>query len=255
MPIYAGGVSDATTKRRPGHPALVDPAVARITRLTAIDTVRARIALAISLGLMAAGDRLPSERELAHALAVSQITARRALVSLTEEGILTRRPGRGGGTFVAQSPPVRLPLTESYLADGDEVHALIDRRVLLEIAVSHYAALTATDADLTAMRAAIELMSTAADWAAYHAADEQFHLAVAAASALEFAQAPYASALTDLYRYFLPYPIAYLHGVNDDHAALVEAITRRDPAAAAEIARQHVSALHLSMFPSLAPAE
>jgi DNA-binding FadR family transcriptional regulator len=152
---------------------------------------------------------------------------------------------------------MRLPLTESYLADSyladsDEVHALIDRRVLLEIAVCHYAALSATDADLAAMRAAIERMSTAVDWAAYHAADEQFHLAVAAASALEFAQAPYASALTELYRYFLPYPIAYLHGVNDDHAALVEAISRRDPAAAAEIGRQHVSALHLSMFPSLA---
>lgn len=50
-----------------------------------------------------AGDRIPSENELASEFAVSRMTARRALQELGEEGILVRTQGLG--TFVADGRP------------------------------------------------------------------------------------------------------------------------------------------------------
>ena len=61
--------------------------------------------MAISLGLLKPGERLPDQEDVALGLSVSPITARRALASLAEQGVVVRRRGRAGGTFVADSPP------------------------------------------------------------------------------------------------------------------------------------------------------
>jgi GntR family transcriptional regulator len=55
---------------------------------------------AIAGGRLAPGDRLPPERELAGKLRVSRMTLRQALAALERRGLLTRRVGREGGTFV-----------------------------------------------------------------------------------------------------------------------------------------------------------
>ena len=77
------------------------PALTGIRRLSALDTVRARIALAVELGLLKPGERLPANAEIARALGVAEITVRRALESLVGDGLIERRRGRGGGTSVA----------------------------------------------------------------------------------------------------------------------------------------------------------
>ena len=233
-------------------PALDDPAVAGITRLSAVDTVRARIALAIHLELLAVGDRLPSYRDVADALSVSEITARRALESLADEGVLVRRRGRGGGTFVSE-PGARLPVivVGAYLADTAKVHDLIDQRVLLECALAHHAAIDADLEQLDELDALVVRATRAQDWSEYHAADEQFHLAVARASGLGWALPRYTETLNALYAYFLPYPVDYLHAVNTEHAEFVAALRRRDPVASVAIIEAHVSALHHSMFVGL----
>lgn len=59
------------------------------------------VAEAIRAGGFQPGDRLPPERELAERLAVSRSTLRLALHDMERAGVVTRRPGRGGGTFVA----------------------------------------------------------------------------------------------------------------------------------------------------------
>lgn len=59
------------------------------------------VADAIRQGGYAAGGRLPPERELAERLDVSRATLRLALHDLERAGVVVRRPGRGGGTFVA----------------------------------------------------------------------------------------------------------------------------------------------------------
>ena len=65
-------------------------------RRSAMDAVRMRIGMAISLGLLKPGERLPDQEDVALGLSVSPITARRALASLAEQGVVVRRRGRAG---------------------------------------------------------------------------------------------------------------------------------------------------------------
>jgi GntR family transcriptional repressor for pyruvate dehydrogenase complex len=229
--------------------ALVDPAIAGIRRLSATETVRARIALAIQLGLLATGEPLPSDASTAEGMGVSEITVRRALKSLADEGLLVRVRGRKGGTFVAEQAATKsVEAATVYRDDADTVHALINRRVLLECALIHHAALSITDMQLAELDDIVETAATAQNWTDYHAADEKLHLAVVRASGLDWAYPAYDQVLFELYRYFVPYPVAYLHGVNEQHRQLVAALRRHDPVDAVSIIEDHVAELHRSMF-------
>src|SRR5512145_3197797 len=66
-----------------------------------------RLLQSIRLGLIAPGERLPPERELAGMLEISRDTLREAIGSLAEAGWVVSRRGRYGGTFVADAPPQR----------------------------------------------------------------------------------------------------------------------------------------------------
>jgi GntR family transcriptional regulator len=70
------------------------------------DTLRRKawegVADAIRQGGYGPDGRLPPERELAERLDVSRSTLRLALHDLERAGVVVRRPGRGGGTFVAR---------------------------------------------------------------------------------------------------------------------------------------------------------
>jgi GntR family transcriptional repressor for pyruvate dehydrogenase complex len=234
--------------------ALVDPAIAGIKRLSAVETVRARIALAVQLGLLTTGEALPADPEIAAAMDVSEITVRRALKGLADDGMLVRVRGRKGGTFVAEQASRRsVNAATVYRADSDAVHALINRRVLLECALTHHAALNVTDAQLEELDRIVDDAASAVNWTDYHAADEKLHLAVARASGMDWAYPAYDEVLHELYRYFVPYPVAYLLGVNEQHRQLVDALRRRDPVDAVAIIEQHVAELHNSMFIGFPP--
>jgi len=221
--------------------------------MSAVETVRARIGLAVDLGLLGVGEPLPPDAEVAAALEVSEITARRALRSLADEGVLRRVRGRSGGTFVADRRPAgALPAVRAFRADAAEVHRLIDVRMLFEAGLTHFATVTASDDEIAALDATVVDAASASDWTGYHAADERFHLGVAAAAHRPALSALHRDALQRLYAYFVPYPIEYLHDVNREHAALVDALRSRDAVTAVAIAERHVATLHESMFVGLA---
>ncbi|EPJ45270.1 MAG: GntR family transcriptional regulator [Osedax symbiont Rs1] len=72
----------------------------------------------INAGEFTPGDRVPSENELCQQFSVSRMTARRALQSLNDEGLLIRTPGLG--SFVAKHRPISTLLEVRNIAD--EVH-------------------------------------------------------------------------------------------------------------------------------------
>lgn len=65
-----------------------------------VDGVVQNLEVAISVGLLAQNEALPSEADLASRLSVSTVTLRQALIILRERGLIQTRRGRGGGSYV-----------------------------------------------------------------------------------------------------------------------------------------------------------
>lgn len=78
------------------------PRIVRGPGVTLHAQVEDWLADAIASGQLAAGDRLPTEKDLAAWLGVSRLTLRHALTDLVERGLISRTIGRHGGTFVAE---------------------------------------------------------------------------------------------------------------------------------------------------------
>lgn len=66
--------------------------------------VEQRLTDAIVLGVLATGERLPCEADLAQSLGVATVTAREALEALRDKGLIKTVRGRGGGSFVIGHP-------------------------------------------------------------------------------------------------------------------------------------------------------
>lgn len=233
----------------PPDPAVLQQAdLAQITRLSAVDAVRGRILLALRLGLLRPDQRLAPAPTLAEGLDVSAITARRALESLVDDGVLVRRRGRGGGTFVATSPTEPdEPAVAALEADRQLVNRLIDRRVLMESAIVAAAVPRITPADLAELDRLVAINDTTDEWEDFHYADQGIHHVVARASGLPEIDA-YLETLQALVGYFLPYPVEQLHGAVSDHHDLVRAMHLRDVPLAVEITVRHVRRLRDDMY-------
>lgn len=232
--------------------ALFDaPGASAITRLSAMETVRARILLSIEHGLLTPGTRLPRTERIASGLEVSAITARRGLESLVADGVLVRKPGRGGGTFVAEAPPeLHDSSVSAYRADDSAIHRLIDLRSLMESSIMHEAALNATPEQCDELDSLIEQSQQAANWLEHHVPDSRFHHLCAEISALP--EVPtYLKTYEALLSYFVPYPMDQLEDGRDEHRAIVAAFRKHDPIAAVAITRAHVDSLRREMFLAL----
>lgn len=232
--------------------ALLDaPGAVALTRLSAVDTVRARILLSVEHGLLAPETRLPSTATIAAGLEVSEMTARRALEELVADGVLVRKRGRGGGTFVTGSPPHRADAAvAAYRTDDRAIRHLIDQRMLMESAIMHAAALCATPDECDELDSYVAASEAAESWLEHHVPDSTFHRRCAAISALPEAPA-YLATYDSLLRYFVPYPQDRLELGRSEHRGIVEAFRRRDAVGAVEITRAHVGALHREMFMAL----
>ena len=131
------------------------------------------------------------------------------------------------------------------------VNRLVDRRLLFECAVPHYAAVNATAEHLDELDRLTRDVDESTDRSDYHRADEQFHQLVGSASGLGTAVEAYHETLAELYAYFIPHPIELLHKSNCDHVALVAALRAGHGDEAVEIACKHVDILHRTMFMDL----
>jgi DNA-binding FadR family transcriptional regulator len=148
-----------------------------------------QIAERIRLGELGAGERLPSERELAAAMQISRATLREAVRVLVEAGVLAVRAGSTGGTFVASDyVPIELLRSKSDLR-LDEVAGVLEARRLIEPRVAQLAAVNAHEEDFSHLQRTIDrqIALLARGRVLEHEdrflqLDTQFHLGVARAS-------------------------------------------------------------------------
>jgi DNA-binding FadR family transcriptional regulator len=215
----------------------------RTERRTAAADIASRVGLSIDLGLLHPLERLPRDEELATAFGVAPITIRRALRQLCDEGILVRRRGRGGGTFVAEHPPRgRLHAYELERARlSTEVLELLDYRLVLELGLVHRALQAATADDLDTLAALVADMDHARDWASFRPIDQTFHLALARIAGPRSAVEELTRVLARIGKLYFPYPLEYLRESNAEHRAIVDAVATGDPKAAVDAVQRHVN--------------
>lgn len=117
-----------TNRRRPAY-------------LTISDSLRGRI----ERHELKPGERFPTERELVQEFNVARMTVRHALDILQIEGLIDRRRGRTGGTFVRAIPPaLSLTSKEGFIEQlralghetADSVVSLSRNEVLRHVAVA-----------------------------------------------------------------------------------------------------------------------
>ncbi|MET9632121.1 FCD domain-containing protein [Lentzea sp. NPDC006480] len=194
----------------------------------------------ILAGEIGEGDTLdlPALRE---ELDVSLTALREALKVLSAKGMIDARQKRG--TFVQPRSSWNLLDTDvmRWQTEAGADHGLFDEltemRVIVEPAAARLAAERASDADIEALRGALERMASARDLAATVRADLEFHRLLMAATHNAF--------LTQVERIIaigLAERDKLVHGnVDDDpvpsHRAVLDAITARDPEAAYEAMR------------------
>ncbi|MET7684613.1 GntR family transcriptional regulator [Streptomyces sp. NPDC005423] len=142
---------------------------------TGAELVRARIALRVRLGSLSPGDRLPDTGVLAEELGISEITVRRALEGMCQDGLLDRRRGRAGGTFVAQG----WARVVTLLYDADEAASLDAFHLLLECGLVAHGAGELPAGRLAGLRALVDQTDLADDPARLLELETRFHLDLA----------------------------------------------------------------------------
>ncbi|MGV7208579.1 FadR/GntR family transcriptional regulator [Oxalobacteraceae bacterium A2-2] len=189
---------------------------------------------------IAAGERLPSERDLSTKLSVSRASLREALIALELGGVIEVRGG--SGVYVSEQPEVDTTLPEA----GPGPFEVLSARRLIEAEIAAIAARVASDSAVDEILKAVEAMERShANKSSNELADRNFHLAIARATGN--------SALVGALDYLWDQRGRLWHKLKEhfqteelrqetlkDHRRILEAIAAHDPAAARKAMRGHL---------------
>ena len=220
-----------------------DLLLAPIEPTGAVEQVVRRIGEAIGAGLLAPGERLPGQVELADTLGVARMTLRQALAVLEDAGLLEMRRGRTGGAFVAADPPP--PALDPPTAA--QLRALTDWRRAISGEAAALAAARRTAKELEALRAAALAVERAAgDAAAFRRTDARFHVLVAEIARSRRLVAAEANLQVELAEVLAitPGPARARRVSQAGHEPIVAAIAAREAGAARDATIAHVEATH-----------
>ena len=226
---------------------LLDPVRIRRPRGLVMEIVGS-LGDSIRTGNLQPGSKLPTEAEIMVRFDVSRTVVREALSKLQASGMVETR--HGIGTFVSQ--PDRsgnFKIAAQDFATVADVIAVLELRISLETEAAGLAAQRRTDANLDAMRSALQgfLESIERDSDAVPP-DFQFHVEVARATGNQH----FADLMTYLGAMIIPRTrvntprnapegrLSYLQRVNSEHESIFVAIRNRDAEAARAAMRTHL---------------
>jgi GntR family transcriptional repressor for pyruvate dehydrogenase complex len=232
-PRSPAGTGDAAGSRgayRPGYERIAE----QILELIARSQLRA-------------GDRLPTENEIAAQLGTSRTVVREAIKILSALGRIKAQKGRG--LYVADDDGMLGMRWGGFFlpTDLDHIYMLFEFRRVQEAEASRLAATRATPTELRAIGTAAELCReghATAQPELFRRGDDDFHHSIAAASHNPFLLA----AVREARRLLMQSATIGLHGTLgghaaeavEEHAAIYQAIRDGEPAEAAHYATVHL---------------
>jgi DNA-binding FadR family transcriptional regulator len=221
--------------------ARLDDAVFRPVRSgNSLEDTISRLMQTIRLGVVAPGETLPSERELALRFSVSRDTVREAIRELSEAGYLSARRGRYGGTFV--SDPLPAPGVLRSAPTAAELDDLLGLREILEVGAARAAATRTLDGEARAALWTRLGEVAAASPADYRRLDSRLHLMISeivGVPSLVRAMADNRTRVNELLDSF-PLLSRNIEHSNRQHEAIVMAILSGNEAGAANTMREHL---------------
>ena len=205
--------------------------------------VARRIENLVSSGEVGAGDKLPSERDLAEMLQVSRPSIREAMIALEVSGVIEVRTG--SGIYVADQSR---RLSSRVADEGIGPFEILEMRLLIEPETCALAAERISDDQLEQLRKIYNEMGRTNGTSEAEAFDSQFHNLIAEA-AENTAIARTVSWLwvlrdqSELSRGFHRLIIKEgVYPVLDEHTAIFNALKNRNPDEARKAMREHLEA-------------
>ncbi|ANZ40892.1 GntR family transcriptional regulator [Lentzea guizhouensis] len=187
-----------------------------------------------------AGDKLPAERDLAASLGVSRASVKQAIVVLEVQGLVEAR--HGGGTYLVRDTLDVEPV-EQLVERRKRLPDVLEAREAMETKLAELAAERRTEAELEAIRAALDFMRDEIAAGGFGVeGDRRFHAAVTAAahsSLLADFMKTIATQITESRTESLRQPGRPSRSLAQ-HTAIYEAIAAGEPKKAATAMRRHV---------------
>jgi GntR family transcriptional regulator, transcriptional repressor for pyruvate dehydrogenase complex len=208
-----------------------------------------RLRRAVALGVLLPGDRLPAERTLAEGLEVSRVTVREALRVLQGEGLLITRRGSGGTTVSPTATSIR-PGDSGY---DDRLAEVFEVRLAVETMAARLAAQRGLASDVERLVDCQTALAASRDVNSFRRADSQFHLTVASISGNSMLRQMIEDARAAAFAWLDRRRFTVLHESSvRGHAAVIEAIRRHDPEAAATAMGSHIEQAREEVVTALA---
>lgn len=211
-----------------------------VTRPRLYEQLVGRLVAHIEESGLLPGQRLPTERDLARRLGVSRASVAQALVALEVQGVVSVR--QGDGIYLVRRVDRRESVQE-LVKRRQQLPDILEAREAIEVKITALAAERRTEADLSAIEAALDLMEQEVA-AGEHGfdGDMAFHSAVTTAAhndVLAGLMELLATAIAETRRESLSQPGRPPKSLAG-HRAIAEAIRVGDPKAATRAARKHI---------------
>lgn len=191
------------------------------------------------------GDRLPPERVMLEEYAVGRGTLRESLRFLELQGVISLKPGPGGGPFVQQPDAANLATSLTLLLQfaNAPFRTIAEARAGLEPMMAQLAAQRMTEAQLEELHASVSTMAAHLDdQMVFLEENKRFHDAIAHGSgnALFGFLVDALVGILDGSAIGIDYPEVRRTAVHKAHLRIYEAIASHDPAASAAAMADHI---------------
>jgi len=168
---------------------------APISRETVSSQIRAQLLKRITIGELAPGSPLPSERELSERFEVARTSVREALQGLLSMGVVERR---GNRSYVAEHLPT--VVVERGANRKSFVTELFETRRVLEVPIFAMAAERASDDSRQQIAALADSFTASLGIAEFRELDREFHTTIAQSCGNPLLIELYGKVLDELFR-------------------------------------------------------